>query len=294
MKFVLIEGCRSRKKTSAYFIRAAKKHFDTVFTVPLDKLRLEFENGKSRLMYKNTNLLEYDVCLPRFFAGDGIFAEAVLQELEESSVYIPSTTDSFRISNNKYYTMQMLADLGMKVPNSALSISQEPAKKMAARLGFPLTFKLISGFGGKGIIVVQSEEDMIPLADTFTVFKEFICLQEFLENEGWDIRCNVIGDDAFGIKRVAKKGEWRTNVSRGATAVKISLPGEVKDAGLKAARILGLDLCGIDFIKSKDNYWIVEANITPGVMPDFFRGELADKFINFLYKRTKKYKITGS
>ena len=294
MKFVLIEGCSSRKEVSAYMIKAAKKHFDTVLAVPLDKLRLDFYDGDTKLLYKNTDLLEFDVCLPRFFSGDGIFAEVVLQTLEESNVYIPSTTDSFRITNNKYFTMQMLASFDINVPDSALSISAEPAKKMASRIGFPLAVKLISGFGGKGVMVANSERDLLPLADTLNVFKEFVSFQAFMENDGSDIRCNVLGDDVFAVKRTAKKGDWRANVSRGGRADKIALPKELKETAIKAARILGLDLCGVDFIKSKDSYWLIEVNMTPGIMPDYFKGQLAEKFIDFIYKRTKHYKITGS
>jgi len=291
MKFLLIVGSKSHKTVVQHMISEAKKNFDTVLSVSIDQIRIECENGETKLFCKQTDLTTFDACYTRFFSNDFVFGEIVLDILENSGVYLPVGTDSFQISNHKYSTVRVLSKAGLRVPTSGLVVSQDPAAKMASKIGYPMVVKLLSGFGGKGIMLVHSEEDFKPLLDTMIVFKEFVAIQEFIESNSEDLRCFVVGEKVYVVKRKAIGGEWRSNVSRGASAKIVSVPDNVKNIALKSAKILGFELGAVDLIQKGKNYYVVEANFSPGILWKFFGKKFARIFMKFIYESTKERKL---
>ncbi|MFH1588264.1 MAG: RimK family alpha-L-glutamate ligase [Candidatus Diapherotrites archaeon] len=295
MKLLILNGTKAKETTTIHFIEEAKKKFSSVLSISLEKIRVECVEGETKLMYKNTDLTTFDVCLPRFFAEDFVFANIVLDLLaEQNRIFVPSNAESFHISNHKYYTIKLLASSGINVPTSSLSVSAEPTLKMAKEVGYPCVVKLLSGFGGKGVMLAKDEKELKPLLDTLNLFKEFISTQEFFENQISDLRCLVIGDKVIGIERTAAEGEWRSNVSKGGEAKVIDLSDEAKEIAVDAATVLGLKICAVDLMKTPKGYVVVEVNFTPGTMVKFFEKKLAKKFIDYLYKEAEKRKRIGN
>ena len=139
MKFLLITGKRSTQESRHLILDQAKKMFDTVLSVPLDKVRVECRNGENRLYYKNQDLTEFDVVYARLFADDFVFGQVVLDILEGApKVYTPNCVEAFQVTNHKYYTVKQLSDVGVPVPATALSVSPESAQNISQRFGFPL------------------------------------------------------------------------------------------------------------------------------------------------------------
>ena len=290
MKFLLISGSKARKEVSKHLISEAKKYFSTVLSIPLDGIRVECVGGENKLFFKNTDLTKFDACYARLFSEDFLFGECVLDILESSGVYLPTSSEAFQIVNHKYYTVQTLCKSKLPVPTTSLSVSPQPTTKISRTVGYPLVVKLLSGFGGRGVMLVQEEQDLVPLLDTMQVFKEFVATQEFID-KGDDIRCYVIGDNVYPVKRIAKKGEWRANVSRGARAIPTRIPDEIKEIALKAAKIMGMDISSVDFIKSSKGWLILEINFSPGLMPKFFGKKFAEIIMKHIFNRTKEIKL---
>ncbi len=203
--------------------------------------------------------------------------------------------DQKRVAQDQYFNTAVAP----KVPSDDIDIARgqfnNHVKKLGIRKEEPTYLENVlsnaSRLLGVGIGAVNS-----PLAYVWGSQQA-----QHIDPEGYGklpLHKRVLVDIGGGLesawRSAAKKGDWRTNVSRGGKASKIIVPKEIKEAAVKTSKILGLDLCGVDFIKSKGAYWIIEVNMTPGIMPDYFRGQLAEKFINFIYKRAKRYKITGS
>ncbi|MBN2127145.1 MAG: RimK family alpha-L-glutamate ligase [Candidatus Diapherotrites archaeon] len=291
MKLLILTGRKSKEEAIKHFIEAAKEKFDSVLSVSLDKIRIECIEGKTKLMFKSTDLTSFDVCLPRFFSNDFAFADIILDILDASNVFVPANAESYQITNNKYYTVKILSNAGIKVPISSLSLSEEPTLRMGKQVGYPCVVKLLSGFGGKGVMLAKDETELTPLLDTLKLFKEFISTQEFFANQAKDLRCLVVGEKVIGIERIAKEGEWRSNVSKGGEANVIDLSDEAKEISIESAKILGLNICAVDLMKNKKNeYVVVEVNFTPGTMIKYFDKELAKKFVEFIYEKGKEYK----
>lgn len=288
MKFLLINGSKAKQETAQLVINEAKKYFDTVLSLPLNKIRIECVDGKTRLLYKDTDLRKFDVCYPRFFAEDFLFGQIVLDILWSSRTYLPNCPESFEVANNKYMTVQLLSEIDVPLPATALSVSQKSAMEISEKLGFPIVVKLISGFGGKGVMRMQSMQEFKPVLDTLVVFEEFLCTQEFVDGQGKDLRCYVIGDDVLAVRRYAAAGEWRSNISRGGRAELTSLPKQYKEIVLKSAKVLGMELATVDIVETKHGPRVIEANFCPGLILRFFGRKFVKAFVKFFYKKAKE------
>jgi len=290
MKFLYIGGSNEKQIVKQMILEEAHKFFDTVLYAPLSKIKIECIEGKTKLLFKGTDLTSFDACYARFFSKDLMFGEIVLDILNHSDVFVPLNSEGFQITNHKYFTVKVLSRENIPVPISSLAVSPQTAIDMSHKIGYPIVIKLLSGFGGRGVMRANSEEEFKPVLDTLKVFKEFISTQEYVESNNYDIRCLVMGEDVFGIKRTTPAGEWRTNVSGGGKAEFVELSNAMKQDALKASTILGLDVCAVDFIESEGKYKLIEVNFAPGFMPDFFGSKLPNALMKFLYKKTREIK----
>ncbi|MBU2101044.1 RimK family alpha-L-glutamate ligase [Candidatus Micrarchaeota archaeon] len=294
MKFLYIGGSNERQETKQMILEEAHKFFDTVLFAPLSKIKIECINGKTKLMFKGTDLTSFNACYARFFSKDLMFGEIVLDLLNQSDVFIPLTPEGFQITNHKYFTVKVLSRENIPVPVSSLAVTPQTAIDMSNKIGYPVIIKLLSGFGGKGIMLANSESEFRPVLDTLKVFKEFISTQEYVKSENYDIRCLVFGEEVFGIKRICAEGEWRTNVSRGGKAVEVELSSAMKEDALKVSAILGLGVCAVDFMETEGKYKLIEVNFAPGFVPDFFGNKFPKILMRYLYKKTKELKAKNS
>lgn len=291
LKFLLIEGKKSADKAARNIINAAKRHFDVVLSVPIDKIRIECANGKTRLRYRNIDLTKFDACYPRLFYEDFVMGQIILDILENSDVFLPVSLDGYQIANHKFYTTMVLGKVDAPVPVTALAAGQEPITSITESVGFPVVVKLLSGFGGKGVMLAKSMDELKPIIDTLNVFKEFICAQEFVKNKGYDLRCYVVGNDIHAVKRFAPKGEWRTNVSRGAIAKQVDFPDKYRETIQKCAKVLGLGVCSVDLLEGEAGPSIIEINFCPGMIVKYFGDRFAQIFMEYIYEETLKSKM---
>ncbi len=286
MKICILSG-NSGNDVKPLIIEEAQKKFDSLLFVPLKKIRVTCRNGKTTIYYKNRDLSEFDVVWIRAFGEDFVLAEMVLEILENSGVYVQSTAEAFQVCSHKFYTVKLAGAIGIPVPDSSITITPEVATRIVKRTGFPAVVKLLSGFGGKGVMLINSEEEFKPILETIRVFDEFISTQEFLPAESTDYRALVIGKEVIGIRRKGVEGEWRANVSTGGCAEFVELGEDIDQMALSAAEILGADICSVDFLKTKDGPKLVEINFTPGMIKGYFGNKIADKILTFLLEKAK-------
>tara|TARA_Y100000310_G_C20693389_1_gene823829 strand:- start:397 stop:1275 length:879 start_codon:yes stop_codon:yes gene_type:complete len=287
MKICILSG-ESGDDIKPLIVKEAQAKFDSMLFASLKKIRISCENGETKIFYKNKDLSEYDVVWVRAFGEDFVLAEMVLDILENSGVYVQSTAEAFQVCNHKFYTIKVASSIGIPVPDSSISVTPEVSASIVKRTGFPVIVKLLSGFGGKGVMLVNSEEEFKPILETLRVFDEFISTQEFVPSGATDYRALVIGEEVIGIRRKGEEGEWRANVSKGGAAEKVELDDDVKEMALRAAELLGADLCSVDFLMTKEGPMLVEINFTPGMIEKYFGNKIAKSIINFLYKKGKE------
>lgn len=284
MKCAVIYGDSSDQHQ--HFIEAGKTYFDTVLGVPLDNVRFVYNDG-THLMYKQTDLCSFDCVFLRLFGSDLLFGEHVPEILQEHGVYTQMDGDSLAIASNKFYSMKILAG-SVPVPGSAYTLSTEETERVAAALGYPAVIKLISGYGGKGVMKADTPGGLSPIIDTLTLFEQDICLQRFIENPGEDIRIVVIGEDTYSYKRVGGQEEWRSNISGGGHREAIDAPDEMREAAVQAAKLCGFDFCGVDIIENDDGFFIGEINASPGVngTDDVLGINMADRVMEHMQEQT--------
>jgi ribosomal protein S6--L-glutamate ligase len=287
IKCAIIYGSKSAQHH--HFIEAGKKFFDTVLGVPLEAVRT-VHGEESKLMYKNTNLCEFDAVYLRLLGNDLLYGEHIPEILRGHDVYTQIEPDSQFIASNKFYMMKILSDAGLPIPKSTYTLSTRETERAGDMLGFPSVIKIISGYGGKGVMKVDDKSDIGPITDTLTLFEQEICAQEYIDNPGEDIRIIVIGDETYAYKRVGGEEEFRSNISAGGNREEFEPTDDMEEAAIKAARICGLDIAGVDIIAEEDgdNFYFGEINASPGVegTEEVIEADLAEVIMDFIKRRT--------
>ncbi len=260
------------------FIEAAENHFETVTAVPVAGTRIVDTEDGATVMYRDTDLSTFDAAFIRFFGDDLLFGEQIPEVLMDNGVYTQLDPDSLTIAANKFYAMNVLSEGGVNVPRSAYVLSTEETKRSADDFGYPVVIKLISGYGGEGVMRASNASDLGPFVDALTLFEQDVCLQEFIEHPGEDVRVIVVGDRTYSYKRVATgEEEWRSNVAQGAERVEYDAPAEVRETAVTAARLAGFDICGVDIIQTEEAPYVIELNMSPGVPAETQEAVVADR-----------------
>jgi ribosomal protein S6--L-glutamate ligase len=293
VKCALIYGKKSAQHH--HFIEAGKKHFDKMLGVPLEGVRTVYSEEGTKLMYNNTDLCEFDAVYLRLLGGDLMYGEHIPEVLEDNGVYTQLQSDSLAIASNKFHMMKILSEGGLPVPRSAYTLSTKETERAGDEIGYPAVIKIISGYGGKGVMKADSRSDIGPITDTLTLFEQDICLQEFIENPGEDIRIVVVGDETYSYKRVGGDEEFRSNISAGGKREKIDPPEEMREAAVNASALCGLDIAGIDIIEDENEeggFYIGEINASPGVegTEEVMEEDLAEKFMKYIKRKAMEKK----
>jgi ribosomal protein S6--L-glutamate ligase len=288
-KSLLIIGSKNFKKSTVNaLIEEAKNRFVSVLFVPIDKIQIQTSTGKVGVFYKGKNLLAFDVIYPRVSSKDFLLGETVLKAIESSNAYTPVSLDAYQVTNHKFYTSQKLSNA--KIPGllSTLSISPKYADYAVNETGYPFVMKILSGFAGKGVVLVNSKEQMESILDAMHLFEEFICTQKFIKGKDYDIRCYVIGDYVIAVKRKAKKGDWRANISRGGSAALINPTPEMLEVAKKAAKVLKMDICAVDLMELKNKWVVIEVNFMPGPFRKFLGTMVVQEWMRLLADKAEK------
>jgi len=290
---VVIASSNYNKKNNKILIEEAEKNFKKFLFVPINKTHIVEEKGESKIMFKNHNLLDFDIVYPRFGSRDYFMGEAVLKILEKANCYCPVSLKGFQLSNHKYYSIKKLAEENLPTVLTALSVSPKAVEKLSKEFSFPLVLKLISGFAGKGVVRVENESQLKSILDTVHLFEEYIATQKYVEGHSSDVRCYVFGDKVLIVKRQGAKGDWRANISRGGSAKIIKGSKAMEEAAIKAARILGFDICAVDLIETnttKEGFVIIEVNFQPGPFMKFLGSRIPQEMMEFIRSKVEKSK----
>lgn len=284
MRFCLITGSTIPEYTPL-FMQEAQRCFDVAIHADLKDIIVACEDGKVRVLAGGTDLATFDIVYVRAMGEDFLFAEIVLDILENAGVEMPNTLEGYQITNHKFSSVQRAATIGVPVPDTVLAVTPEAAQAASKEIGLPIIVKLLRGSKGKGVLLVRTEGDLKPILDTLEVFDEFLLAQRYVPNPGEDIRALVIGDDVIGIRRHGAAGEFRANVSQGGRAEFFDLDKSTIEMARHISELLCLDICAVDFVSSDGTPYLIEVNFCPGVMSAHFGDDLAKKMIRQIQKK---------
>lgn len=236
--------------------------FDTL------KCYMNITSTKPMVHYQNRALDDFDAIIPRIGASITFYGTAVIRQFEMMGVFSLNESVAIARSRDKLRSLQILSRKGLGLPITGFAHSTKMTQEIIKLVGgAPLVVKLLEGTQGKGVVLAETSSAAESVIDAFREMDANILVQEFIkEARGSDIRCFVVGDQVVAaMMRTAKPGEFRSNLHRGGTATVIEITKEERQAALDATKAMGLNLAGVDMLRSERGPLIMEVNSSPGL-----------------------------
>ena len=170
-------------------------------------------------------------------------------------------------SRDKLRALQLLARFGLDIPRTVMCRYRDEVPQAVEQVGgLPCIIKLLQGAQGVGVMIAGSMDEVEGMLDTLWRLGQEILLQEFVaESRGRDVRALVVGDRVVAaMRRQARTGEFRSNLHRGGEGKRVSLGRDYLEAAVKAARVIGLEVAGVDMLEARTGPKIMEVNSSPG------------------------------
>ena len=212
-------------------------------------------------------LPQYDAVLPRFGTGSMQMGCAVLHYFQALNVPCLNHADAFVKARDKWLSLQLLLANSIAVPTSLLGGLETNANDAVRHIGAPIILKTLSGSQGIGVVLAERPQSAVSMLETLKQANIPTLAQEFIaEAQGADLRCFVVGERIVAaMQRIGQRGEFRANCHRGANAEKVILTEQEKHIALNATKVLGLDVAGVDLIRSANGPLVLEVNASPGL-----------------------------
>jgi ribosomal protein S6--L-glutamate ligase len=235
----------------------------------LDTLRctMVLAPGQPRMLYRGVDIKGVDVVIPRIGASITGYGLAVVKHFEMMEVAVLNGAAAISQSRDKLRALQLLCRGGLDVPRTVMAHDRSNVRKLVEEVGgLPLIIKLIKGTQGVGVMIAHSLQELQTIVNTFWDLGQEVVLQEFVaESKGRDVRALVVGDKVVGaMQRRAKKGEFRSNIHRGGEGHPVELPASYIEVAVRAARLLGLEIAGVDMLEGRAGPRLMELNSSPG------------------------------
>jgi len=236
----------------------------------LDPLRcyMQIAPGQFLMRYKGKPLTGIDAVIPRIGASVTRYGSAVLRQFELMGTYTPNGSDAILRARDKLRCHQMLAGEGLGLPLTVFGDNPDDTTDLLGMLGKPPhVIKLNEGTQGTGVILAENTGASRSVVEAFRGLYADFLVQEFIaEAKGSDLRCFVVGDQVVAaMRRQAEDGEFRSNLHRGGKATPIELTEDETATALRAARVMGLGIAGVDLLRSKRGPLVLEVNSSPGL-----------------------------
>jgi len=251
------------------FVEEADKYgidFNLVFADEID-LIVSRDDRKS-IRFRNDIVALPDSILARTGSGTGYFNLSVLRQFERLNVPTLPNSASIEASKDKMYANQILAQAGLPIPKTMLTRFPCKAELVEKVVGFPCVLKVVTGSHGKGVYLCENAkqfEDLSELVSSLD-FKNSMIVQEYVQySEGRDLRVIVIGGRVVGaMLRQSTDGSFKANISRGGEGTSYAVDDQMELLAIQTAKVLDLDIAGVDLLFHSDGYRICEANSSPG------------------------------
>jgi ribosomal protein S6--L-glutamate ligase len=263
----------------------------------LDVLRcyMNITSLKPEVHYKGEILTGFDAVIPRIGASVTFYGTAVLRQFEMMNVYPLNESVAISRSRDKLRALQLLSRKGIGLPVTGFAHRPDDVDDLIKMVGgAPLVIKLLEGTQGIGVVLAETAKASESVIEAFMGMKANILVQEFIKEAGGaDIRCLVVGDKVVAaMKRQSKEGEFRSNLHRGGSANLIRITPAERATAVRAARTMGLNVCGVDLLRSNHGPVVMEVNSSPGLegIEKATGKDIANMLIEFIEKNAREGK----
>jgi ribosomal protein S6--L-glutamate ligase len=252
-------------------VEAARDRGHKVEVVDVLKCYMNITANKPTVYYKSGELklkLEFDAVIPRIGASVTTYGTAVLRQFEVGGIYSLNESVAIARSRDKLRAHQLLARKGVGMPITSYAHGADATDDLIGFVGGPpLIVKVIQSTHGSGVVLAETYKAAESVINAFRGLHAEFLVQEFIKEAGGaDIRCFVIGDKVIAaMKRQAKEGEFRSNLHKGGVATVVKLTPAERALAVRAAGVIGLDVAGVDIIRSAHGPLVLEVNSSPGL-----------------------------
>jgi len=249
-------------------IRAAKRKGHSVRVIDHLMCDIVIEQNNLQIYYYNEPVDNVDAIIPRIGSSATTYGAAIIRQFTANKIYSTVTSDALLKARDKLSCLQYLAQKNIDVPKTVIINNQLMIDEMLEHIeGEQKIVKLASGTHGLGVILTESNQNAESIIEAFQKVRQKSLIQEFIkESKGSDIRLIVVGDKVVAsMCRQAQEGEFRSNLHRGGSSFQVKPTDKEQKVAIKATHLLGLDVAGVDMLRSTRGPLILEVNASPGL-----------------------------
>lgn len=254
--------------SSKRLVEAGEARGHVVEAIDTRRCYMRIGGLRPEVHYDGRILPYYDAVIPRIGASITSYGTAVLRQFASTGAYCLNKADGILASRDKLLAHQLLSDAQIGMPLTTFASSPKDTKDLIELAGgAPVVVKLLQSTQGRGVVLAETRKAAESLVDAFRGLDANFLVQQFVaEAAGADVRCFVIGNRIVGaMRRRAAEGEFRSNLHRGGTAEPVKLTKQERDTARKAAKILSLNVAGVDILQSDAGPKVLEVNSSPGL-----------------------------
>lgn len=269
MKIAILSNGNGNYSTKR-LVEEAKKRGHEVKVIKYRDCYASIEKNNPTVSYRGEDLARYDAIVPRIASHMTRYGTAIVRQLEMQGVYTISSSIAITRSRDKLRSLQLLAKAGVGIPKTVFSRNSADIDSLIEKLGdMPVIIKLARGTHGNGVVLAETRKAAKSVLQALYLHNEDgtnVLLQEFVkESAGTDIRAFVVGGRVVAsMKRQSLDDDFRSNLHKGGEGKKIKLTEEENKMALKAAKAMGLNVAGVDMMRSDRGPLILEVNASPG------------------------------
>lgn len=289
MKIAILSTNKNLYSTKKLF-EAAEKRGHECLILDHRKCYVGIKQGQPSIHYNGQDVSDIDAIIPRIGASLTFYGSAIVRQFEVMGVISANPSQAITRSRDKLRCMQILSGAGIGLPVTGFARNTHDVDDLIKMVGgAPLVIKLLEGTQGIGVVLAETKKAASSVIEAFFGLGNNILIQEYIkEARGTDIRVFVVDGKVVGaMKRTAKEGEFRSNLHRGGTAELIKLTKAERETALKAAKELGLTVCGVDMLPSDRGPLVLEVNSSPGLegIEKATNRDIAAKVVEFVEKQ---------
>ena len=274
-------------------VEAGTERGHTIRVIDHKRCYMNITSHNPGIHYKGEAITDIDAIIPRIGASISFYGTAVVRQLEMMGVYSVNESVAITRSRDKLRASQLLARKGIGLPVTGFANSPDDTDDLLEFVGgAPVVIKLLEGTQGVGVVLAETKKAAESVIEAFRGLKANFMVQEYIKEAGGaDIRCLVIGDKVVAaMKRQGKEGEFRSNLHRGGSASLIRITPEERSTAVRSAKVMGLNVAGVDLLRSNHGPVVLEVNSSPGLegIENATDKNVAGTIIEFIEKNAKQ------
>ena len=272
-------------------IEAAEERGHTIEVINTLRVTMNITSRRPALYYNGEKLPHFDAVIPRIGASITFYGLAVLRQFEMMGVYPLNESVAIGRSRDKLRSMQLLAQAGVGLPVTAFAHDPKQTDQVLEMVGgAPVVIKLLEGTQGIGVVLAETNNSARSIIEAFRGASVNILVQEFIKEAGnSDIRIIVVGGKVIAaMERSGAEGDFRSNLHRGGSSRGIRISPEERSTAIRSAKRMGLNVAGVDLLRSNHGPVVMEVNSSPGLegIEKATGVDVAGAIIDFLVKNT--------